>query len=65
MLLAASNAFGMFLLVIFLSYGITAIPRSMWRYQNYEVKLKKYQFDASSIVKKKEGITHDLELKVK
>ena len=65
LLIAASNAFGMFLLVIFLSFGITAIPRRMWRYQSYEIKLKKYQFDASSIVKRKDNVIHELELKAK
>ena len=58
MLLAASNAFGMFLLVIFMSYGITAIPRSMWRYQNYEAQLKKYQFDAAENKKRKDKVCH-------
>lgn len=52
-LLAASNAFGMFLVVIFLSYGLTAIPRTMWRYKNYKLKLKKLQFDAFSSHNKK------------
>jgi hypothetical protein len=30
-LMAASNAFGMFLVVIFLSHGLVAIPRELWR----------------------------------
>ena len=49
LLLAASNAFGMFLLVIFLSYGIVAIPKSLWRFRNFKVTLKEYQFKASSL----------------
>lgn len=39
-LLAASNAFGMMLVVIFLSYGLVSIPKTLWRFRNYEVKLK-------------------------
>jgi hypothetical protein len=34
-LMAASTAFGMFLVVIFLSYGVVAIPKSLWRSRNY------------------------------
>jgi ABC-type Mn2+/Zn2+ transport system permease subunit len=30
-LMAASNAFGMFLVVIFLSHGLVAIPKELWR----------------------------------
>jgi hypothetical protein len=52
-MLAASNAFGMFLVVIFLSHGLTAIPRVLWRNKNYKLKLKKYQFDASNLMRKK------------
>ena len=31
LLLAASNAFGMFLVVIFLSHGLVGIPKALWR----------------------------------
>ncbi len=46
-LLAASNAFGMFLVVIFLSFGLIAIPRELWRGKNYKLRLKKLQFNVS------------------
>lgn len=52
-LLAASNAFGMFLVVIFLSFGLIAIPRQLWRGKNYKLRLKKLQFDVSSLKRKK------------
>jgi hypothetical protein len=52
-MLAASNAFGMLLVVIFLSHGLTAIPRELWRNKNYQLKLKKHQFDASNLINKK------------
>lgn len=64
-LLAASNAFGMFLVVIFLSYGLTAIPRELWRNKNYKLKLKKLQFDASDLTRKKAVALEELELRVK
>jgi len=55
-LIGASNAFGMFLVVIFLSHGLTAIPRQLWRNKNYKLKLKKFQFDASNVMRKKSSI---------
>lgn len=64
-MLAASNAFGMFLVVIFLSYGLTAIPRVLWRNKNYKLKLKKLQFDASNLMRKKSTVLEELELRVK
>jgi hypothetical protein len=55
-MLAASNAFGMFLVVIFLSHGLTAIPRTLWRNKNYKLKLKKYQFEATNLMRKKKVV---------
>lgn len=65
MILAASNAFGMILLVVFMAYGVTAIPRNLWRYKNYKLKLKKCQFDASMAHHKKISIVNELELQCK
>lgn len=53
MLLAASNAFGMFLVVIFLSYGLVAVPKQLWREKKYEIKLKQKQFTATTLSRKK------------
>lgn len=53
LLLAASNAFGMFLLVIFLSYGLVKIPKEMWRCRNYKLTLKSKQFSVSLLARKK------------
>lgn len=64
-LMAISNAFGMFLVVIFLSYGVVAIPKSLWRHRKYEIKLKELQFMAKGILVDKENLAHELELKVK
>ena len=44
--MAASNAFGMFLVVIFLSYGLVAVPKGLWREKKLEIKLKQKQFSA-------------------
>jgi hypothetical protein len=50
----------MFLVVIFLSYGLTSIPRSLWRYKNYKLKLKKLQFNAALLTHKKNKILQEL-----
>ena len=63
--MAASNAFGMFLVVIFLSYGLVAIPRMLWREKKMEIKLKQKQFNAVGLADKKSKVIHELELKVK
>lgn len=52
-LMAASNAFGMFLVVIFLSHGLVAIPKELWREKKYEIKLKQKQFGAVGLAHKK------------
>lgn len=59
-LMAASNAFGMFLVVIFLSYGLVAIPKELWREKKYEIKLKQKQFSAVGLAHKKEKILNEL-----
>lgn len=52
-LMAASNAFGMFLVVVLLSYGLVAVPKTLWRERKYEIKLKYKQFTAAELSKKK------------
>lgn len=64
-LMAASNAFGMFLVVIFLSHGLVALPKELWREKKYEIKLKQKQFSAVGLANKKEKALQELELKVK
>ena len=59
-LMAASNAFGMFLVVIFLSHGLVAIPKELWREKKYEIKLKQKQFAAVGLARKKEKIIQEL-----
>ena len=54
--MAASNAFGMFLVVIFLSHGLVALPRELWRQKKYEIKLKQKQFSAASLATKREKV---------
>jgi len=51
--MAASNAFGMCLVVVFLSYGLVAVPKSLWRERKYEIKIKYKQFSAAELSKKK------------
>lgn len=63
--MAASNAFGMFLVVIFLSHGLVAVPKALWREKKIEIKLKQRQFNAVGLSDKKSKVVHELELKVK
>lgn len=63
--MAASNAFGMFLVVIFLSHGLVAVPKALWREKKIEIKLKQRQFNAVGLADKKSKVIQELELKVK
>jgi|JI9StandDraft_1071089.scaffolds.fasta_scaffold2022586_1 hypothetical protein len=63
--MAASNAFGMSLVVIFLSHGLVAVPRALWREKKLEIKLKQRQFNAVGLADKKTKVLQELELKVK
>lgn len=58
--MAASNAFGMFLVVIFLSHGLVAVPRALWREKKMEIKLKQKQFNAVGLSTKKGKVLHEL-----
>jgi hypothetical protein len=62
---AASNAFGMFLVVIFLSHGLVSIPKTLWREKNLDIQLKLKQFNAVGLSHKKMKVVNELELKVK
>ena len=44
---AASNAYGLFLLIAMLGHGLVNIPRRAWRRSNREKNLKRYQFEAA------------------
>lgn len=56
--MAASNAFGMFLVVIFLSHGLVAVPKALWREKKIEIKLKQRQFNAVGLSEKKSKVIH-------
>lgn len=60
LLLAASNAFGMFLVVIFLSHGLVGVPKALWREKKLEIKLKQRQFNAVGLARKKEKVIQEL-----
>lgn len=53
-LAAASNVFGMVLVVVLLSHGIVEIPRKLWREKNYEDALKENQYNASIVAHERE-----------
>lgn len=64
-MVAASNVFGMVLVVILLSHGIVAIPKKLWMEKNYEGMLLKNQFSASVLHKEKIALLLELELRTK
>jgi hypothetical protein len=44
--IAAANAWGLFLLICLLGYGLVEIPRKIWQESDREMTMKYYQFDA-------------------
>lgn len=64
-LAAASNVFGMVLVVVLLSHGIVEIPKKLWREKNYETALRENQYNASVVAAEREELLHELELRVK
>lgn len=64
-LMAASNVFGMVLVVILLSHGIVEIPRKLWREKKYEGTLTENQYNASLMAAEKEQLISQLEAKVR
>ena len=64
-LAAASNVFGMVLVVVLLSHGIVEIPKKLWREKNYETALRENQHNASVVAAEREELLHELELRVK
>lgn len=43
--IAASNAWGLFILICLLGYGLVEIPKRLWRSANRELTLRYYQFE--------------------
>ena len=56
LLMAAANLFGMLLVVVLLSYGLVAIPRSLYKKGNYQKILKTNYFQASKFAYRKEEL---------
>lgn len=57
-LVAASNVFGMVLVVVLLSHGIVEIPRRLWREKKYEGKLLEYQYYVGVVAAEREELLH-------
>jgi hypothetical protein len=64
-LMAASNVFGMVLVVVLLSHGIVEIPRKLWREKKYEGALTENQYYASVMAAEKDIIVEQLKAKVR
>ena len=59
-MIALGNLWGLFLIILMLGYGLVAVPRSLWRYGNLEVKLKHYHFQAAQLDEGREDLNHHL-----
>ncbi len=51
--IVTANAWGLFLVIVLLGYGLVEIPKRMWRRTNPTLLLKYYQFE---VVNKKDEI---------
>lgn len=46
---AAANAFGLLLIIIFLASGLVGVPKLLWRMSDPEIELRRHFFDAPDI----------------
>ena len=60
MCFAASNAFGMFIICVFLASGLVGIPKLLWRSSDPETTLRRYYFEATDIQEDLEMAAMDL-----
>jgi len=59
-MIALGNLWGLFLIIVMLGYGLVAVPRSLWRAGNLEIRLKHAYFQASQIDETVEELHHKL-----
>mmetsp|Transcript_6882 Transcript_6882/g.17357 ORF Transcript_6882/g.17357 Transcript_6882/m.17357 type:complete len:785 (+) Transcript_6882:126-2480(+) len=50
--IALANAWGLFVLIMMMGYGLVQIPRKIWWSSNREMQLKRYQFNVVSLSQK-------------
>jgi LMBR1-like membrane protein len=50
--IALANAWGLFVLITMMGYGLVQIPRKIWWASNREMQLKRYQFNVVSLSQK-------------
>ena len=59
-LMAAANAYGLFLLIAMLGHGLVNVPRRLWRSSLRQLNLKRYQFDIAVLDAKLLASTEEL-----
>ena len=58
--IAASNTWGLFLLIILLGYGLVELPRSLWHASSHAMQLRHSQFRAAALQSKRDDARENL-----
>ena len=58
--IAASNTWGLFLLIILLGYGLVELPRSLWHASSHAMQLRHSQFRAAVLQSKRDDARENL-----
>jgi len=48
-LIAASNAWGIFLIIMLFGYGLVAVPKSLWKEANYQQRMKFLEWNMGNL----------------
>lgn len=59
-MIALGNLWGLFLIIVMMGYGLVAVPRSLWRSGNLEMRLRHSHFQASQLDETLDELKHHL-----
>jgi hypothetical protein len=59
-MVAAGNAWGLFLVILLMGYGLVTVPRVLWRRGDLEGTLKYFEFKASILHTSLSDTKHEL-----
>lgn len=57
--MAAANSWGLFLVIVFMGYGLVSVPRSLWYSGNYDQHLHQHYANAAKL--KEECLDSEIE----
>lgn len=57
--MAAANSWGLFLVIVFMGYGLVSVPRSLWYSGNYDHHLHQHYANAAKL--KEECLDSEIE----